>query len=384
MIERLQKSILRQREILADMLAVSMLDMARRLRPLMADRAALEELLREELKEMEFCKHLYVLDEHFIQVTANVTRSGLDIAHYGRDRSRRAYMQGIVGTTDFKMSEAYISRNQKRPSITAVQVIRNPAGERIGFLGADYDLRELPHTALLYQEPTEWRQIKGDPAIRGGLFAQQRVESVMDRHIDDVLALVNELFLEHGIFHIVIHFSSSRATVWLVDDPYNYRILGVDELLDPDICLAFPRRPYDESVQMPVGDILPVLRQFRDLRFADDNIYLRSASLNTRNGLVSLTFSCDGSHYVPYREFLDRGMNFWFGNAGQEEPDPVESWVERICERGCDVTRDVLRQVGAGDIPEDMQSLSPIHRDAIVRSLRDIMDVYDRPRNRTK
>ncbi|MDZ7662276.1 MAG: hypothetical protein U5J94_07790 [Thiohalophilus sp.] len=44
-------------------------------------------------------------------------------------------------------------------------------------------------------------QIKGDPAIRGGLFLQQRAESLMDQRIDEVLPLVTELVEVHGVFH---------------------------------------------------------------------------------------------------------------------------------------------------------------------------------------
>jgi hypothetical protein len=29
--------------------------------------------------------------------------------------------------------------------------------------------------------------------------------------------------------------------------------------------------------------------------------------------MVSLTFSCDGSHYMRYSEFLAKGTTFWTG-----------------------------------------------------------------------
>jgi len=31
--------------------------------------------------------------------------------------------------------------------------------------------------------------------------------------------------------------------------------------------------------------------------------------------MISLTFSCDGSHYMPYQEFLDKNLGFWLGSA---------------------------------------------------------------------
>ena len=307
----LQESIRHQREALTALLAETMHDLALRCARVMDDRAALETLLTEALSELAYCKHLYVMDAEGVQITDNVTRAGPDPSHLGRDRADRPYMQGIVGSTDFKLSEAYISRNKKRPSLTAVQVIRSCKGQRIGFLGADYDLRELPHTGGLYQEPDSWRQIKGDPAIRQGLFLQQRVPSEMDAHLDEVLPLMNELMTEHGVFHGKLHFSSSRATIWLVDDPFSYRILGIEELLDPDICLVYPRRPYTVRATVPPDRIMPVFELFRSLRFADETVYLRSGSLNIVNGMVSLNFSCDGSHYMRYDEFLSKNSDFW-------------------------------------------------------------------------
>lgn len=313
----LKESVRHQREALTALLSEKMHELAQRCAGVMGRRAELEALLQDALPELTYCKHVYVLDADGVQVTDNITREGPDPAHFGRDRSDRPYMQGIVGSTDFKLSEAYISRNKKRPSLTAVQVIRGADGERLGFLGTDYDLRELPLTGgALYREPDSWRQIKGDPAIRAGVFLQQRSQSQMDDHLDEILPLMNELMIEHGVFHGKLHFSSSRATIWLVEDPYSYRILGIDELLDPDICFAYPRLPYFERAIVPAERITEVFELFRRLRFADETIYLRAGSLNVVNGMVALNFSCDGSHYMRWDEFLSKDSDFWLGTTG--------------------------------------------------------------------
>lgn len=311
----ISEAILNQRKALTALLGKTMLKLATACAEVLSDRSALEALLAEALPVITYGKHLYVLDADARQITDNITRDGPDPEHFGRDRSERPYMQGIVGSTDFKLSGAYISRNRKRPMLTAVQVIRNGDGELIGFLGADYDLRELPATRGLYREPHEWRQIKGDPAIRGGLFQQQRVQSLMDDSLDIILPLMNELMTEHGVFHGNIHFSSSLVTLWLMEDPYAYRILGIDDLIDPDICLAYPHRPYTSRSVVPAEAIKQVFAMFRELRFADDTIYLRAGSINVCNGIVSLNFSCDGSHYLPYEKFLGMGLELWVGNA---------------------------------------------------------------------
>jgi len=218
----LGQAIQQQRDMLGDLLSVAMSRLARSLSPVMADRLAIEAQLRDFCTELHYCKYLYVLDRDGVQLTSNIHPGGVDESQRGRDRFACPYMQGMFGDVDFRLSDAYVSRNKKRPSLTAVQVIRDGAGERIGLLGVVYDLRNLPRTEMLYQEPREWRQIKGDPAIRSGLFAQQRTQSRMDDHIDDVLVLLEELMLEHGVFHGKLHMSSSRATVWHAEDPYSY------------------------------------------------------------------------------------------------------------------------------------------------------------------
>lgn len=311
--DNLRQAIRLQREKLTAMLSEAMHEMAASCVQKLGDRIELERLLADILPEVPFCKHLYVLDSEGVQVCDNITQSGRDPSHFGRERMDRPYMAGIIGSTDFKLSEAYISRNKKRPSLTAVQVLRDEAGNRVGFLGADFDLRELPGIKEGYQEPDNWRQIKGDPAIRSGVFRQQRIDSQMDEHLDQIIPIMNELITEHGVFHGKLHFSSSRATVWLVDDPFSYRILGIDEMIDPDICLAYPRREYHERAVVPAEQVTPIFEIFRDLRFADENVYLRAGSLNVINGMVGLNFSCDGSHYMRFDEFLDKDVDFWFG-----------------------------------------------------------------------
>jgi hypothetical protein len=214
------------------------------------------------------------------------------------------------------LSEAYISRNAKRPTLSAIQRIESVNGELLGYLGADFDLRELPATQALYQQPEQWMQMKGDPAIRAGLFHQQRANSLLDDKVDAVLALINELITVHGVFNAKVHFSSSRATFWVIDDPYRFRLHNITDLADPNLCLAYPRHPYPADASIPAERVREVLNCFRELRYMDEMLYLRSGSLNIFNGMVSLTFSCDGSHYMPWDEFLEKNLSFWIGSSG--------------------------------------------------------------------
>ncbi len=305
--------VARQREELKVLLNESMFKLAQKCALLIHEKSALDGLLISHISKSKFIKYLWVLDRTAHQLTATVSKKGLKEEPRGRDRAARHYMQAALNGEQFYLSDAYISRNRKRPSLTAVQTILDEDGRTIGFLGADYDLRELPHTARLNLNKKGWQQMKGDPAIRQGLFAQQRVVSAMDEKIDDILCLMEELIIAHGVFHAKLHFSSSRATLWLVDNPYEYQILDITELTDSSLSLAFPQRDYFERAKVPVEKINEVFSQFKTLRFADENIYLRSASLNIVNEKVGLNFSCDGSHYMSYDEFLKKGNSFWLG-----------------------------------------------------------------------
>jgi len=306
-----------------------------------------------------------------VQITANISAADKDNKHFGRDRSYRPYMQGDFEHSDFHLSEAYISKNRKRPTVTAIHLIRDINKKVSGYLGVDFDLRELPGTAELYQDTKHWQQIKGDPAIRGGLFNQQRSQSAMDNNIENVLALMEALILEYGVFHGKFHFSSSRTSIWLVDDPYNYRILTMKELNDPDICLIYPKRAYFEKAIVPQEKIREVFATFQRLRFADENIYLRAGSINIVNGMVSLNFSCDGSHYLPYDEFLSKGLSFWFGNNND-----LDSLIESICQKGCNSVYEMIDQLQQGERVNELADLSTDERQKVLHELVNIMSVY--------
>jgi hypothetical protein len=310
---KLQKTVKKQRKALKKLLSESMSELANACAGNIDNRQALEGILSDEMKQAEYCKYLWVLDKDAQQLTDDIKRVGVKQGQVGRDRIARPYLQRALKGEDYYLSEAYISRNSKRPSLTAVKTIYDTDGHVSGYLGADFDLRELPHTSDEKVEKKIWQQIKGDPAIRSSLFTQQRIESVMDAKIDDVLNVMKELILTRGIFHAKLHFSSSRATLWRVDNPYDYQILNIDELSDPDICLAFKHQKYFERATVDAKSIGLIFQQFKDLRFADETIYLRAASLNVVNGMVGLNFSCDGSHYMHFDEFLDKSMDFWFG-----------------------------------------------------------------------
>jgi hypothetical protein len=190
---------------------------------------------------------------------------------------------------------------------------------------------------------------------------------------------MQELISEHGVFHGKFHFSSSRTTIWLLDEPYNYHLLSMIELNDPDICLAYPRQNYSKLATVPKAVIAKIFEYFRQLRFADETIYLRSGSINIINGMVSLNFSCDGTHYLPYKEFLDKGMSFWFGisdNVENDDPYKYDEIIENICAKGCQYVYKLIDQFRQDIILKELTGIPQIDQTKIIKELEDIMQVY--------
>lgn len=302
-------SIEEQKAALAAKLAAPMGQLAKLCAEVWPEKSALDRVLQQGLASIPLCRLAYALDPSGRQISANVSADALSERFYGQDLSQRPFMTNVLPSRGFILSDVYVSRGTERPTVTAVLAVLKE--DRVaGFIAADFDLRDLPLGDAPHHAAPSWRQIKGDPSIRQTVFMQQRAISDMDQHIDDVIATVDELMCERGIFHVQIHFSSSRATLWSMDDPYSYRVHVLEEIINPAVCLEFRKQAYPARATVRPEQVRLVLEKLRQLREADDVIYLRSGSLNVINGIVGLTFSCDGSHYIPVDEFLSDECKF--------------------------------------------------------------------------
>jgi hypothetical protein len=302
-------AIRERRAMLAATLSVRLERIAGRLEKHLHDPDTLDAILAEALPALAPANLIYVVDRYGIQLSSNISPAGRDIGKRRQNLSFRPYLR-MASAARMLLSQVYISRMTGMPCITAVQCIQQGA-RTLAYLAADFSLSDLTLPGNAASPPRAWLQIRGDPAIREGLFSQCRVESAMDRNIDDVNAIVEELMRDRGIFHAKLHFSSSRATLWLASDPMRYRVHVLDQILSPEVCLAYPNAHYPGEACVPVDCIRPVLDKLKELRQMDENMYLRSGSLNIVNGLVGLNFSCDGSHYLPVEEFVSREAKFW-------------------------------------------------------------------------
>ncbi len=278
------------------------------------DQQKIDRILQHEIGAIPDCSLLYTWNVDGEVISCMILPDRVDDSWLGKDLTERPFLSKHLPYMGIMLSSVYRSDYDGRECITALQAV-NRENKLLGFVAADFSVTDLLRDTSLSANVPQWNQYKGDPAVRGTLFMQQRYTSQLDEHIDDVLERFETLFAEHGVFHAKIHFSSGRCSIWLMDDPYSYRILTIEEILDPDLSLAYPWRPFTDKAIMNMDELHACFEQFKNLRFGDETIYLRSSSINIINGMVGLTFSCDGSHYMPFSEFLARDQAFWFGDS---------------------------------------------------------------------
>ena len=80
----------------------------------------------------------------------------------------------------------------------------------------------------------------------------------MDRSLEQSLSIMEELLTQRGVFQCLMHFSSSQATIWTVNELFRYRLLGQEALSDPDVCLVYPQTPHPIDAAIPQQCVSPI------------------------------------------------------------------------------------------------------------------------------
>ena len=154
--------------------------------------------------------------------------------------------------------------------------------------------------------PDKWVQIKGDPSIRAQLFNQTRAPSLFDAEIDRVHEIVRVLVSKKGVFHAKIHYSSSQLTCWFARDPFCYEKFVREEVLAAGFPERFPDSDYaGRKAVIDDEQIKRLLGEFKRLRLTDETVYLRNGAVNVINGMINMSFSCDGTQYLDHLTFFE-------------------------------------------------------------------------------
>ncbi len=297
-------AINRQRIVLQGDFALALLRLAERCAAVWPQRAGLEYQLKDTIRQISDCVALYVLNSSAVQITANIAPRTSHSSYFNRNRSQRPYLAAALRGELFTVSAPYPSAHTRRPLITAVRQIRDPVGACLGLLCADFDLRSLPFTAHLFE-----RQPTNTEAQR-----PRRGETL---GFDSILGSLCQLMIHHGVFQAKLHFSSARATLWLIDYPYHYHLLDVDDFANPALVLDYQQRPYPmKEARIPFEQLNALWHHLYDLSLMDSQLYLHAGMINIFNGMVELDFSCDSLHYIPWRELFNKPPDVWL-NSGK-------------------------------------------------------------------
>lgn len=314
---QLKQSIIDKKEALASTVSKPLATLAQECAEVWPYADQLDPILQSAFSKVPNCHLLYAWDVDGIEISSMVQKDNIDTSWRGRNLSNRPYLKNNLPFKGVMLSSVYQSEFTHEQCITALQAVSS-GDTLLGFIAADFALADLLQDKQLVSAATHWQQYRGDPSIRGTLFMQERTQSLLDDNIDILNEQIERLMTRHGVFHTKIHYSSGRVSLWLLDDPYSYRIHTASEIIDPDICLAYPIHVYPKEAKVAPEQVAMVLQEFKDLRFADETIYLRSSSINIMNSMLGLTFSCDGSHYMPVDEFLEKNLSFWVGSLNTD------------------------------------------------------------------
>ena len=286
-----------------------------------SDPEALTTFLQDSLCRLPHCQLLYILDTQGKQLTGNITRNGIDTTWEGQDLSGRPYFTGNLPFRGMILSPAYLSQRSMQPCITAVQSI-NSDNELLGFIVADFHLKDLPIISTSTLQRMHTQQSQHHPAKGSG--NQKRRTTEIDTNIDYLIYALSTLMQEHGVFHCKLHFDSDRCNMWSYQNPHNYQLHSVQELMSSELFDQYPATDYQPQNQVPAEQIPLVFAQLKALRQADDNTYLQSGSLNIVNGMVSLTFIHDEPQYISAEEFLNHDLGYWLNKDQYEQEQIIE------------------------------------------------------------
>ncbi len=275
----------------------------------------LSTVLKSSIKQLPQYSFCYLISPEGKLLTPTFCHdesSAIEIFSIGRDVSARPYfVEWESSNQKFFLSHPYVSILTGRLCMTAMQAVHIDSGT-VAVLAIDFD----GSRSNSFNSKPVWDrahiQTKGDPSIRQQLFQQTRTITPMEEQIDDVHCSTEKLFLYHGAFFVQLRYSRSTATARFTENPYFDASFQLDQLLNSD---STNRQPMSSMSIVTESQIKPVLQLFKKLRLADENIYLRSASLNLISGLVELNFSCDGTHNLPVEQFLEKSADFWLGTS---------------------------------------------------------------------
>lgn len=147
------ESIRQQQDALAQILHEPIAQIANDSIALWSRHSCLENILLVYFSRIPYCAGLYALDTAGKQITEYVTRDGAAIGTIGCNHTDQPYMRKLKPAQRFLLSDIYFNQRQHFLSFTAIQIVSDN-DDVLGYIGADFDLRDLPLTSEWFQDET--------------------------------------------------------------------------------------------------------------------------------------------------------------------------------------------------------------------------------------
>ena len=125
-----------------------------------------------------------------------------------------------------------------------------------------------------------------------------------DDRLDQLIDIASQLILSKGVFHLTIHFSSSQLVCWTYDNPYSFQIYHADEVFADNFMRLFA--PLDSHLHTCISrqHVGPILKSIKLLKQKKEGSELRNASIHMMNGYIALSFACDDTRYINFKNFI--------------------------------------------------------------------------------
>lgn len=134
------------------------------------------------------------------------------------------------------------------------------------------------------------------------------VSNHFDDRLDELMEIVKQLMNCKGVYHLGIHFSSSQLVCLTYDNPYSYQVYTAEAVFADDFADQFVSCESQMYTLININEVESILEALKSLRECKVGSELRNASVHAVNGMLGLTFACDDTRYIDYKNFLQSSM----------------------------------------------------------------------------
>lgn len=185
--------------------------------------------------------------------------------------------------------------------------------------------------------------IKGDPSMRESAFVRERYQSVVDKVLDKLQPVFENLLLKRCIYSLFVNFNSGEIRTSSIYNPFVEELHTSDKLINPAyVERHFPEISYQEkseiihsiydflasNTKLPTQNKNVILKSYENWQPVTENeisevivqltklrsiqsFYLRNFSISMVVDAIRMQFNCDGTHIVSaddYQRFLQENL----------------------------------------------------------------------------